>query len=269
MTPIITFTSDFGLSDVYVGVVHGVIAGIAPQARVIDLTHGIPPQDILAGALALYAACPFFPAGTIHLVVVDPGVGTTRRALLAQTGDAWFIGPDNGVFSLVAPVEQIQGCWELTNSRPLMPTTSATFHGRDIFGPVAAHLANGVRPEALGAPTQPPTPLPGLSLRRVNTGETVGAVLTLDHFGNMVTNLVATDAWRAALRAGRAAAWLEGQPLLPTQTYGATSSGAAEQRPPLLLLAGSAGLLEVAIANGSAARTSGLGRGATIHVVIA
>ncbi|HEY8742239.1 MAG TPA: SAM-dependent chlorinase/fluorinase, partial [Chloroflexota bacterium] len=122
--PIITFTSDFGLNDAYAGVVHGVIAGIAPQARVIDLTHGIPAQDVRAGALALYAACPYFPDQTIHLAVVDPGVGTQRRALLLRTARYWYVGPDNGLFGLVAPPDSLLGCWDLTHSRYQLPSVA-------------------------------------------------------------------------------------------------------------------------------------------------
>jgi S-adenosylmethionine hydrolase len=268
--PLITFTSDFGLSDVYVGVVHGVIAGIAPQVALIDLTHGVPPQDVPAGALALYAGCRYFPVGTIHLAVVDPGVGTGRRALLLRTAEFWYVGPDNGLFGLVAPDESLLGCWELTNGRYHLPSPSATFHGRDIFAPVAAHLANGVAPERLGTSAAPPMVRPDLSLRAVARGETTGAVLTVDHFGNMVTNLRAPRDWATAVQERRITAWLDGIPLSPVRTYAPVSPGSDSNDPSsrLLLLAGSAGLLEVATANGSATRTSGMGVGAAVRVVI-
>lgn len=269
--PIITFSSDFGLSDVYVGVVHGVIAGIAPQTTVIDLTHGIPPQDVRAGALALYAGCRHFPAGTIHLAVVDPGVGTGRRALLLRGAEYWYVGPDNGLFGLTAPPTSLLGCWELTNARYHLPSTSATFHGRDIFAPAAAHLANGIPPGELGTPTAPPLLLPDLSLRDIEPGDTVGAVLAIDHFGNLVTNLRAPQDWAARTRGRRVSAWLDGMPLRLVVTYGeaAPTSRSDDERTELLLLAGSAGLLEVAVANGSATKTSGRGVGAMVRVVVA
>lgn len=259
---LITFTSDFGLRDHYVGVVHGVIASIAPNVRVMDLTHGIPPQDVRAGALALYSACRYFPDETIHLAVVDPGVGTARRALLLRTERFWFVGPDNGLFALAAPLNALLGCWELTNVGYHLPAPSATFHGRDVFAPVAAHLAKGVRPELLGTLAAAPIALPDLVLISVERGEAVGAVLTIDGFGNMVTSLQATAIWDEGLLRGTVRAWLGGQRLLPVTTY---QEGAPGE---LLLLRGSAGLLEVAVANGSAAATSGLRAGAAVRLVI-
>lgn len=256
----ITFTSDFGLTDPYVGIVHGVIASIAPTARVIDLTHGVPPQDVYAGALALYVACRWFPAGTIHLAVVDPGVGTPRRALLLRTADAWFVGPDNGLFGLVAPAAVLQGCWELTNRRYWLEAASATFHGRDIFGPAAAHLAAGVPPEELGAPAASPLEVPDLRLQDVGPGETTGRVIAADHFGNLITNVRASEHWEQALASGSVDAWLVDRPVQPARTYGEAPIGT------LVLLAGSSGLLEVAVPNGSAAATTGLGPGAAVRV---
>ncbi len=268
--PLITFTSDFGLNDVYVGVVHGVIAGIAPHAHIVDLTHGIPSQDVRAGALALYAGCSLFPPGTIHLAVVDPGVGTLRRALLLRTTAFWYIGPDNGLFTLAAPTETLLGCWELTNREYHLPTLSATFHGRDLFAPVAAHLANGVRPEELGTPASMLLALPDLALHAIGRGQTSGTVLTVDHFGNMVTNLQASELWREGLTQRRVTAWLGDLPLRPVRTYGQgrMTIASTHPAPDLLLLAGSAGLLEVAVANGDAARTTGLGVGAPVRVVV-
>jgi S-adenosyl-L-methionine hydrolase (adenosine-forming) len=268
--PLITFSSDFGLSDVYVGVVHGVIAGIAPQTPVIDLTHGIPPQDVRAGALALYAGCRHFPVGTIHLAVVDPGVGTERRALLLRTAEFWYVGPDNGLFGLTAPPTSLLGCWELANVRYHLPSVSATFHGRDIFAPAAAHLANGILPDELGTPAAPPLLLPDLSLRDVGPGDSLGTVLAIDHFGNLVTNLLAPQDWAIRVQGRRVTAWLDGMSLRSVRTYGeaASASRSDDEGPELLLLAGSAGLLEVAVANGSAAKASRLGVGAAVRVVM-
>ena len=150
MRAVITLATDFGLRDPYVGIVKGVIAGIAPDARVIDITHDIPPQDVPAAAFAISSAYRFFPIGTIHVAVVDPGVGTSRRAVAMELGGYRFVFPDNGIMSRVlenhAPTRTI----ELTNPKFHRLPTSATFHARDIFGPVAAHLANGVALDAFG-----------------------------------------------------------------------------------------------------------------------
>ena len=260
--PIITFTSDFGMSDVYVGVVHGVVAQIAPSARLIDLTHGIPPQDVTAGALALYAACPHFPIGTIHLAVVDPGVGTSRRAIVLRAEEQWFVGPDNGLFSLVAPPGPDVSCWQLTNRRYWRSVVSSTFHGRDIFAPAAAHLAIGVPPDELGTPIDAPVPLPGLQLRQIDDRETTGHVLSVDHFGNLITNLRATARWTEAVRTGAAYAWIADRPVHVVRAYGEAPTGS------LVALAGSSGLLEVAVVNGSAAALAGLGVGASVRVQV-
>ena len=134
---LITLTTDFGLVDPFVGILKGVIASRAPGVATIDITHGIPPQDVLAGALVLRHAVPFFPPRTVHLAVVDPGVGSTRRALCVETDTAVLVGPDNGLFSLVAPAPAVRRIVELTEERFFLTPRSATFHGRDVFAPVA------------------------------------------------------------------------------------------------------------------------------------
>lgn len=269
MAAIITFTSDFGYQDTYVGVVHGVLARLAPAARVIDLTHGIPPQDVRAGAVALYAACRYFPVGAVHLAVVDPGVGTDRRPLVLRRGGHWFVGPDNGLFNLVVPPADLEGCWLLDQPRYWLSPVSQTFHARDIFAPIAAHLANGVPPEDLGSPAAPPLSLPDFHVQDVSPGQTAGTVLCADHFGNLVTNLRATADWERAVERGTALAWLGQRSLIPVRTYGDGRRGQDDGRDrPLLVLAGGAGLLEVAISNGSAARETGLGPGARVHLLL-
>src|SRR4051794_32795325 len=153
MRPVITFLSDYGPGDEYVGVVHGVIASIAPRARIIDLGHGVPPQDVRTGARRLARALPFTPPG-IHLAVVDPGVGTARRAVALRAGDRLLVGPDNGL--LVEGLE-IDAAVEISNSPWRLEPVSATFHGRDIFAPVTARLAAGEAFEAAGEPIDPAT----------------------------------------------------------------------------------------------------------------
>src|SRR5581483_4316382 len=151
---VITLTTDFGLDDIYVGVMKGVLLGIAPNARLVDLTHAIAPQNILEASLRLAAAVPYFPPGTIHLVVVDPGVGSERRAVVVETEQSRFVAPDNGV--LTAPLRQNPARRVLILGEAARPyfrhPVSATFHGRDLFAPIAAHLAAGLPLEALGEP---------------------------------------------------------------------------------------------------------------------
>src|SRR5690349_14613822 len=147
--PIVTLTTDFGTRDPFVGIMKGVILAAAPAVRLVDLTHQVPPQNVTAGAYALASAARWFPARTIHLAVVDPGVGTRRRALLIETADAWFVGPDNGLLSLAVPVRAIRRIFDVSRSRVRLRPTSRTFHGRDVFAPVAAALAAGADPATL------------------------------------------------------------------------------------------------------------------------
>ncbi|MRS03274.1 hypothetical protein EG832_08645, partial [bacterium] len=189
--PIITLLTDFGLRDTFIGVMKGVIWSIAPNAQIANLTHEIPPQRVVDGALAIAGAAPYFPAGTIHVCVVDPGVGTARRPMLAVIGDQYFIGPDNGLFSLlIKKAEDLTTppvYIALNKTHYWLPKVSNSFHGRDIFAPVAAHLASGVRFEELGDPFEKPMliniPVP----QRTATGW-IGQVMQVDHFGNLVTN---------------------------------------------------------------------------------
>lgn len=148
-SPIVTFTSDFGQQDWFVGVVHGVVHGLAPGARLVDLTHEIPPGSIERAAFVIEAAAPDFPPGTVHLAVVDPGVGTARRALAVRARDQWFVGPDNGIleWALADPHAEAHA---LTEARFFRQPVSRTFHGRDVFAPVAAHLARGVAIDRFG-----------------------------------------------------------------------------------------------------------------------
>lgn len=185
---IITLTTDFGSEDVYVGVMKGVILGIFPQARIVDLTHQVPPQDVSAAAWALKDAVPFFPPGTVHLAVVDPGVGSERRGIAVYSGKWFFVGPDNGLFSAFYPAESI-----VKLSRPdlFLPQVSPTFHGRDVFAPVAARLAGGIRPPELGDEISDPVTI-GLA-EPMQDGDVIrGEVVRIDRFGNLITNIPAS-----------------------------------------------------------------------------
>lgn len=219
----------------------GVIASRAPGAQVVDLSHGIAPQNVLAGALVLRAAVPYFPAGTIHLGVVDPGVGTARRAICIETDRACFVGPDNGLLSLAAPAERTIRVVEITNERYLLVPRSHTFHGRDVFAPAAAALATGVVPGALGPERSDVVritlPVP------VRDGRTIrGEVVYVDTFGNLATNIDATMLAEVVERVEIAGRPIAGM----VATYAAAPTGA------LLALVNSWGVVEIAVRDGDA-----------------
>lgn len=251
--PVITLTTDFGLTDPYVGVMKGVILGRCPSARLIDLTHHIPPQDVLAARLALEDAHPFFPAGTLHVAVVDPGVGTPRAVLWARTATARFLAPDNGLLSFLEP-DQLLELRRVENLARMLHPVSRTFHGRDVFAPVAGDLAGGLDAAHLGPATRE-------LLRRelprpeVIAGCTRGEILTFDHFGNALTNLIESNLPRAASKVRVAGATL---PLVGI--YATVPPGA-----PLALL-GSSGRLEISVREGSARQVLGLQRGDPVEL---
>lgn len=188
---VITLLTDFGWDDPYVAVVKGVILGIHPRARLVDITHTIPPQDVLRGALALAGAYRFFPKGTVHLAVVDPGVGGARRALLVAADGHYFVGPDNGLLGFLFDRPGARAV-ALTNPRYHRPAVSRTFHARDVFGPVAAYCARGVPPGRFGPPVTDPRRPPWPGIRR-RGGVVEGRVLLADRFGNLLTSVTADD----------------------------------------------------------------------------
>ncbi|MGE0710513.1 MAG: S-adenosyl-l-methionine hydroxide adenosyltransferase family protein [Planctomycetota bacterium] len=256
--PLITLTTDFGLSDIYVGVMKGVICTIAPHARVIDLTHDVPPQSVSVAAFLLEAAAPYFPWGAVHVAVVDPGVGSGRRIVCARTSRATYLAPDNGLLGPVLERDPPAHVYSVENPEYFLPEVSSTFHGRDIFSPVAAHLALGLDPRHLGTEVDS---LRDLRLPRpssLGVGRLAGEVLHVDRFGNLVTNLRLDDLGRVreARVEGRAVA-------------GPVRAAYAECAPgEVLLIGGSSGLLEVSVNQGSAAALLGAGRGASIEVNI-
>ncbi len=190
--PIITLTTDFGLTDHYVGVLHGVLLSRCPRARLVDITHEIPPFSVYGAAFAVDQAAPYFPPGAIHLVVVDPGVGTARKPLLVQALGQYFIGPDNGVLSLIAARDENWQARELTNADLWLPSPSSTFHGRDIFAPVAAALASGAaQPADVGPALERIHLLPDLEPVLQEQGVWRGRVISIDRFGNVITNFKA------------------------------------------------------------------------------
>jgi S-adenosylmethionine hydrolase len=186
--PVITLLTDFGTSDHYVAAMKGVILGICPDAQLVDITHGIPAYNILDAAFTLSQAWRCFPPGTVHLVVVDPGVGSSRRALLAEAGGHLFVAPDNGVLTMVQRAAGGLKTRELKDRRFFRHPVSGTFHGRDIFAPVAAHLASGVPPPEFGDEMNDPVILPVGDPVEISPRVWTGTILHVDHFGNIVTN---------------------------------------------------------------------------------
>lgn len=257
--PIITLLTDFGLQDAYTGIMKGVILGLNPDVRLVDLSHGVPPQDILAGALMLQSAWEFFPPGTIHLAVVDPGVGPRRRALAAACGDRFLVGPDNGLFSLVFAEQTPDVLVSLKNPRYFLPKISATFHGRDIFAPVAAHLSLGACLDDMGPALPDPVrlnwPIPRFAATKVT-----GHVVAVDHFGNLISNI--SFAKLAHWLQGRSPRFrVRGQEIFRlAATYSEVPTGT------LLALEGSHGYLEIACREGRAAGILAAGVGAPVEV---
>ena len=255
MPAIVTLLTDFGLADTYVGQLKGAVLGVAPTVSLVDLTHQVPAQAVEVGAFLLWSAVAVFPAGSVHLAVVDPGVGSARRAVAARAGRGdLFVGPDNGL--LVPALERLGGvaaAVELTEPRYWRPQPSTTFHGRDLFGPVAGHLASGVPLRELGQPVTLGRPF-ALPAPSVSAHAVTGTVLHVDAYGTLVTSIPAE-----LLTAGYVV-HLAGHEVAPAATYQAVAPGA------LLALVGSAGLLEVAARDASAAALLGVDRGTPVRV---
>jgi S-adenosylmethionine hydrolase len=189
---IITLTTDFGLKDPYVAEMKAAMLGICPAATLVDITHEIEKFNIRMGAFVLSCAANYFPKGTIHVVVVDPSVGTRRNPILIETERGFFIGPDNGVLLLAAERDGIENFREITNRRFMLPEVSNTFHGRDVFAPVAAHLANGVEIKEIG-PELSKIVRPLFARVKSKKGVLTGEILHLDDFGNIITNITAAQ----------------------------------------------------------------------------
>lgn len=192
MKRIITITTDFGVSDGYVGAVKGVIKSINPNADIVDISHQIPPRDILSAAFCLHTSCPYVPKNTIHLAMVDPGVGGKRKGILVQTEKFSFIGPDNGLFGLVLRGQDIKRQISLESHKYFLKAPSATFHGRDIFAPVAAYLSLGISPVQFGPRLKKLKSLDKPFLQ-MSSRKITGQIIHVDHFGNLITNITPDD----------------------------------------------------------------------------
>ena len=264
---VITLLTDFGTADYFTGAMKGVILTINPLASIVDITHEIPPQDIESGAFTLLTCYRDFPEGTIHVGVVDPGVGSTRRAIVVRAGSQYFVGPDNGLFSYVCDREYSAQVFHVTADQYFRPSPSPTFHGRDVFAPVAAALSNGIPPEALGPKITDAVPLEPLTPTKDETGKLHGRIIHIDHFGNCITNFTRADL-------------AESQPLKLT-VNGTTietlrrfftdehrSKDDEHRSAELFAIWGSAGFLEIAINRASAAEALSAKRGDRVTVSV-
>ena len=257
--PIITLLTDFGTKDYYVASMKGVILSINPDCTIVDITHEVIPHDIRGAALILANTYSYFPKGTIHLSVVDPGVGSSRKPVLLVTPNYFFVGPDNGLFTLVTQREEVKQAVALTRKEYFLPKVSMTFHGRDIFAPVAAHLSLGISPNAFGYKTKS---LRKLGIRRpvIKDGKLLGEILHIDTFGNLVSNIdgekfsrfirgrpFVIQAGRKAIRGLKRGYWegKEGEPIV---------------------LIGSGGFLEISVREGNAQKMLKLKKGDPILI---
>jgi S-adenosylmethionine hydrolase len=258
--PILTLTTDFGLQDHFAAVMKGVILSIVPNAEIIDITHQITPFEVNEAAFAVAEAWHYFPKKTIHVVVVDPGVGSMRRPLLAQGGGHSFIAPDNGVLSLVW---ERQKCTvrEITARKYMATEISQTFHGRDIFTPIAAHLAKGVTAASMGKTVRDALQLSIAHPHRAGKRTWMGAILKIDRFGNVVTNLHHRDFETLETSKFELTCGLERIQLLRTN-YASAPFGEP------FAIWGSSGYLEVSVNQGNAARQLGVGSGAPIEIEV-
>jgi S-adenosylmethionine hydrolase len=260
--PIITLTTDFGTNDHLVGVMKGVILSINPEVNIVDITHSVLPHDLLDGALTIGQAYKYFPPKTVHLVVVDPGVGSERRPILVAGDTHYFVAPDNGVLSSVYDQTEALYVWNIISEHYFRQPVSKTFHGRDVFAPVAAWLTKSWQSSAFGEAI---TDYARFAMPKPKTaGNTIkGVVLRVDQFGNLITNLRAEDvpAFAAAdgkftIRAGNAMV----TKLVPTFSSGANGEAIG--------FIGSSGYLEISINKANASRTLALGRGAEVTVEV-
>ncbi len=269
MGRIVTLTTDFGINDPYVGALKGALLTVNPGALIVDITHGVEPGNIAEGAFVIAGACSYYPPGTIHVGVVDPGVGTERRAVLVETEKFLFVGPDNGLFTSALTHETLLRRINLTENRYFRDTVSSTFHGRDIFAPVAAHLSLGVEPSAFGPALDSLVSLasPAPELIRGATGSVLfGVVIHIDSFGNCISSITESDiechfqgVELSELKVEVKAVEVPGL----CTTYG---EGSGSPRPDPVALIGSSGHLEVALPGGNGARAFGIETGEKVTV---
>lgn len=248
--PIITLLSDFGLKDPYVAEMKAVILFICPEARIVDISHEIEKFNVRMGGFILASATPYFPANTIHLAVVDPGVGTKRRPIIVETKRSLYVGPDNGVLMLAAHKESVRNVYHVTNPQFMLAKVSRTFHGRDIFAPAAAHLAKGRVPSDFG-PEIYDFMLPKFTKPHLRKTQLLGEVLHIDDFGNLITNIALKDLEKMGVSEGSSLdVELKGKPL---QLKLCSAYGEVSGKKPLAII-GSSDFLEISVNQGDASK---------------
>ena len=261
--PIVSLLTDFGTADNYVGVMKAVILGRCPGAQLIDVSHGVPAQDVAAGAFLLDKSWRYFAEGSVHLAVIDPGVGTPRRGLVAAAGGHFFVAPDNGLLSPVLRDRPEHRCYRIDNPELMLPERSHTFHGRDVFSPVAAALALGIAPENVGPVIDDPVLLPDTRCERT-ANRIDGHVIYIDGYGNLVTNIAETELQALGdageLRVALSAKGIADVPMV--DNYQAVQQGE------LLAVVGGFGNLEVGVRDGSASERLDAERGWRISVEV-
>ena len=264
--PILAFLTDFGSSDGYAGIMKGVVLTITPDVHLVDLSHEVPPQRIAAGAWLLATCYHYFPPGTIYVCVIDPGVGSVRRPIALHAGNWFFVGPDNGLFSYILAEQPVHAAVVLSNSAYHLPQVSTTFHGRDVFSPVAAHLARGVPLSAFG-PRIETTTLQRLDLEvAVRQGAEITAqIVHIDHFGNLITNIpLSLVPELFTCSTVRLTFPTQGIAVTERRRFFSAPSPSTEDTTRPFLYSGSSGYIAVAIQNGNAAQSLGVEYGETL-----
>lgn len=258
---VISLTTDFGIEDSYVGTMKGVALRIFPDVRVVDITHHVTPQDILEASLVLETAYPFFPVGSIHVAVVDPGVGTGRRPIIVSTEEHYFVGPDNGTFTRIFEHANVAAIHVIENASLMLADISNTFHGRDVFAPAAAYLARGIAPAEFGREITDPVSA-SLPVPKTYPNRIAGQVLYIDSFGNIITN-IGRETFASLVEGRSVRIRINGKVIdRVTGSYEAGGQGR------VLALFGSSELLEIAVSGGRADRRIGAGKGDTVLVDI-
>jgi S-adenosyl-L-methionine hydrolase (adenosine-forming) len=262
--PIITLTTDFGINDHFVGAMKGVILEIVPEAEIIDISHAVQAFDVLDGAIAISQAYSYFPTGTVHVVVVDPGVGTTRRPILASSDGYHFVAPDNGVLSMVYAREERIHVRHITSEHYFRQPVSNTFHGRDVFAPVAAYLAKLVDSHKFGDEIEDYVKFAAPKPKAAGENKIRAVVLKVDRFGNLITNVTPADA--PALFKDQPAAF---KIAVGSREITSIHSTYAEGEPGEVFgILGSMGYLEIAANRGAAAQITGAGKGSEVSIIL-
>jgi S-adenosylmethionine hydrolase len=262
--PIITLTTDFGTNDPFVGALKGVMVDIVPEAQIVDITHAVQAYDVLDGALAIAQAYSYFPSGTVHMVVVDPGVGTARRPIIASTDGYHFVAPDNGVLSMVFAKEERFHVRHVTSEHYFRQPVSQTFHGRDVFAPVAAYLAKQVDSHKFGEEIEDYVKFAAPRPKPAGENKIRAVVLKVDRFGNLITNVTPADA--PALFSGKASGFkiTVGSKEITDIRTSYAEGGPGE----VFAILGSVGYLEIVANRASAAQLTGAGKGTEVSIAL-